>query len=88
MFIIIIIIIIIIIKSHDSSVGIAADYGLNDRGSGVRFRAGTGNFSLHRRVQNGSAPLPPVSYPVGTRGSVPFGGGKAAGAWSWPLTSI
>jgi hypothetical protein len=26
------------------------------------------------------------SYPMGTRGS--FGGGKAAGEWSWPLTSI
>jgi hypothetical protein len=28
----------------------------------------------------------PASYPMGTRGSFP--GGKAAGAWSWPLTSI
>jgi hypothetical protein len=28
----------------------------------------------------------PVSYPMGTRGSFP--GGKAAGAWSWPHTSI
>jgi len=28
----------------------------------------------------------PASYPVGTRGSFP--GGKAAGAWSWPLTSV
>jgi hypothetical protein len=27
-----------------------------------------------------------ASYPMGTRGSFP--GGKAAGAWSWPLTSI
>jgi hypothetical protein len=27
----------------------------------------------------------PASYPVGTRGS--FVRGKAAGAWSWPLTS-
>jgi len=26
------------------------------------------------------------SYPMGTRGSFP--GGKAAWAWSWPLTSI
>jgi len=28
----------------------------------------------------------PASYPMGTMGSFP--GGKAAGAWSWPLTSI
>jgi hypothetical protein len=28
----------------------------------------------------------PASYPMGTR--VSFPGGKAAGAWSWPLTSI
>jgi hypothetical protein len=52
-------------------------YGLDDRGSGVRFSAGAGNFSLHRRVQNGSA-AHPASYPMGTRGSFP--GGKAAGA--------
>jgi hypothetical protein len=28
----------------------------------------------------------PASYPTGTRGCFP--GGKAAGAWRWPLTSI
>jgi hypothetical protein len=49
----------------------------SERGSGVRFPAGAGNFSLHRRVQNGSGDHP-ASYPVGTRGSFP--GGKAAGA--------
>jgi len=27
-----------------------------------------------------------ASYPTGTRGSFPAG--RAAGAWSWPLTSI
>jgi hypothetical protein len=43
------IIIIIIPKSCDSSVGIALGYGLDDRGSRVRFPAGAGNFSL----QNG-----------------------------------
>jgi hypothetical protein len=43
------------------------------------------NFSLHYRVQNCSG-AHPASYPMGTRGSFP--GGKAAGAWSWPLTSI
>jgi hypothetical protein len=58
---------------------IALGYGLDNRGSRVRFPAGTGNFSLHHRVQNGSG-AHPASYSVGTRGSFP--GGKAAGAWS------
>jgi hypothetical protein len=62
-------------KSRDSSVGIALGYGLDDRGSGVRFPSGAGNFSLHR-VQNGSG-AHPASYPMGTGGSFP--GGKAAG---------
>jgi hypothetical protein len=52
-------------------------YGLEDRGSRVRFAAGAGNFSLHHRVQNGSR-AHPVSYPMGT--GVCFTGGKAAGA--------
>jgi hypothetical protein len=52
-------------------------YGLDDRGSRVRFPVGAGNFSLHHRVQNGSGALS-TSYPIGTRGSFP--GGKAAGA--------
>jgi hypothetical protein len=69
----------------NSSVGIALGYGLGDRGSSFRFPTGAGNFSLHHRVQNGSGPHP-ASYPMGTRGSLP--GGKAAGACSWPLTSI
>jgi hypothetical protein len=64
-------------RSHDSSVGIALGYGLDDRGSRFRFPAGAGNFSLHHRVHNGSgAHL--ASYPMGTGGSFP--GGKAAGA--------
>jgi hypothetical protein len=36
--------------SRDSSVGVALGYGLDDRGSRVRFPAGAGNFSLHHRV--------------------------------------
>jgi hypothetical protein len=72
-------------RSRDSSVGIVLGYGLDDGGSRVRFPAGAGDFSLHHRVQNGSG-AHPASYPMGTRGSFP--GGKAAGAWSWPLTSI
>jgi hypothetical protein len=67
------------VKSRDSSVGVALDYGLDDRGSRVRFPAGAGNFYLHHRVQNGSG-AHPASYPMGTR--VSFYGGKAAGAWS------
>jgi hypothetical protein len=64
-------------KSRDSSVGIALGYGLDDRGSRVRFPAGAGNFSLHHHVQNGSGDHP-ASDPMGTRGS--FRGDKAAGA--------
>jgi hypothetical protein len=56
--------------SCDSSVGIALGYGLDDRGSTVRFPAGAGNFSLHHCVQNGSG-AHPASYPTGTRGSFP-----------------
>jgi hypothetical protein len=52
-------------------------YGLDDRGSRVRFSAGAGNFSLHHRVQNGSG-AHPASYPMSTRGSFP--GGEAARA--------
>jgi hypothetical protein len=49
-----------------SSVDIALDYGLDDRGSRVLFSAWAGTFSHHHRVQNGSAPPPPtVSYPGG-----------------------
>jgi hypothetical protein len=67
-----------ILESCDSSVGIALGYGPDDRGSGVRFPTGAGNFSLsHRCVQNGSG-AHPASYPMGTRGS--FSGVKATGA--------
>jgi hypothetical protein len=66
-----------ILKSRDNSVSIAFGYGLDDRGSRVRFSAGAGNFSLHHRVPNGSG-AHPASYPMGAMGSFP--GGKAAGA--------
>jgi hypothetical protein len=58
--------------------------GLRALWSGVRVPVGAGNFSLHHRVQTGCG-AHPASYPMDTRGSFP--GGKAAGAWSWPLTS-
>jgi hypothetical protein len=64
-------------QSRDSSVGIALGYGLDDRGSRVRFPVEAGTFSLHHRVQNGSG-VHQASYPMGTRGSFP--GGKAAEA--------
>jgi hypothetical protein len=64
-------------RSRDSSVGIALGYGLDERGSRVRFPAEARNFSLHHSVQNGSG-AHPASYPMGTRGSFPEG--KAAGA--------
>jgi hypothetical protein len=53
-------------ESRDSSVSIALGFGLEDRGSSVRFPAGDGNFSLHHRDQNGSG-AHPTSYPLGTR---------------------
>jgi hypothetical protein len=60
-------------KFRYRSVGIVLGYGLEDRGSKVRFPAGAGNFSLHHRVQNDSG-----AHPVVTTGS--FSGGKVAGA--------
>jgi hypothetical protein len=62
------------VESRGSSVGMATGYGLNDRGSGVRFTAGTGNFSLLHRIQTDSGAYPP-SHPMCT-------GGKAAGVRS------
>jgi hypothetical protein len=53
-------------RSRDSSVGIAPGYGLDDRGTRVRFPAEAGNFSLHHRVQNGSGPTqPPIQWVPG-----------------------
>jgi hypothetical protein len=59
-------------KSRDSSVGIALGYGLDGRGSRVRFPAGAGNFSLHHRVHSGSG-THPTSYAIGTGGLFPSG---------------
>jgi hypothetical protein len=53
--------------------------------SGVWFSVGAGNLSPHPCVQTVSG-AHPASYPMGTRGSFPRV--KAAGALSWPLTSI
>jgi hypothetical protein len=55
-----------VFKRRDSSVGIALGYGLDDRGSGFRFPAEAGNFSLHHRVQNGSGDTqPPIQWVPG-----------------------
>jgi hypothetical protein len=60
-------------------------YGLDDRDSRVWFPGGGWDFFLHQRVQNGSE-AHAASCPMCTRASFP--GGRAAGAWSWPLTSM
>jgi hypothetical protein len=54
--------------------GTALGYGLDDRGSRVRFPEGAGYFSLHHRVQTGSRDY----HPMGTGGSFPEG--KESGA--------
>jgi hypothetical protein len=51
------------LQSRHTSVGIALGYGLDDRGSRVRFPAVAGNFS-HHRVKNSSG-AHPASYSMG-----------------------
>jgi hypothetical protein len=58
---------------------------LDDRGSRVRLPEGAGNFPLHHRFQNGL--WGPPSLPSNECQRI-FPWGKAAGAWSWPFTSI
>jgi hypothetical protein len=72
-----VVVVVVVMTFYSSLILSALCYGLDDRGSSVRFPAGAGNFSLSRRVQNGSG-AHPASYPMGTRGSFP--GGKASGA--------
>jgi len=51
-----------VVTANFWSVTLALGYGLDDLGSRVRFPAGTRNFSLYHRVQNGSGtPQPPTS---------------------------
>jgi len=86
------------LQTHDipASSGTTRYFSHQSFSSGARFKllndflnvykqlpAVAGNFSLHHLVKNGSG-AHPASYPMGTGGSFP--GGKAAGAWSWPLT--
>jgi hypothetical protein len=66
---------------HRSPVSwVSIETRLRDERLRVWFLAGDRNFSLHHRVPSSSG-AHAASYPIGT-------GGKAAGAWSWPLTSI
>jgi hypothetical protein len=51
---------------HSTSIKFQLGYGLDDRGSRVRFPAGAANFSLHHRVQNNSG-AHPASYPLCNR---------------------
>jgi hypothetical protein len=48
------------IKSRDSSVGIALGYGLDDRGSRVRFRAGLGIFLFTTVSRTAPGPTQPL----------------------------
>jgi hypothetical protein len=64
-------------RSRDSAIGIATGYGLDDQVVGVRVPVGSRIFS---------SPRPP-NLLSDEYGGGSFGGGKAAGEWSWPLTS-
>jgi hypothetical protein len=64
-----------LMESRDSSVGIALAYGLDDRGSRVRFSAGDGIFSLRHDVQTGSGEHS-ASNPMGAGGPSPGQSGK------------
>jgi hypothetical protein len=73
------------LRSRDSVVGIATGYGLDDRGIGVPVPVGSRIFSSPRRPDRlwGPPNLLSNGYREGA-----FPGGKAAGAWSWPLQLV
>jgi hypothetical protein len=56
-----------------------------DKRCSIPGRGKDGVFLLRHCVQTGIG-AHPASYPMGTTGSHP--GGKVAGEWSWPLTTI
>jgi hypothetical protein len=72
-----------VVRCRESSVGIATSYGLED-GVGVRIPMGQ-EFSLLHAVKTGSG-VHPTSY-IHCVPRALSSGGKAAGAWSFPLTS-
>jgi hypothetical protein len=72
------------VRSRNSAVGIATGYRLGDRDVGVRVPVGSRIFTSSCRPDRLWGP-PNLLY-NGYWGL--FHGGKAAGAWSWPLTSI
>jgi hypothetical protein len=72
-------------KEVRSAIDITTGCRLDGRMIGVRFLAGARNFYLRHRVQTGSE-AHPAPYQMGSGCS--FARGKAAGTWSWPLTSI
>jgi hypothetical protein len=47
----------IVLKSRDSSVGIALDYGMDDRGSKIRDPEGDGNFSFTNASRTALEPI-------------------------------
>jgi hypothetical protein len=60
-----------VVVSRDSSVGIALDYGLDDRGSRVRFSVGAGNFSFTTASRTALGPTqPPIKL---VRGALSVG---------------
>jgi hypothetical protein len=66
-----------------SAVSIVIGYQLDDKRGRNLNHSKVKNFLSHV-IQTGSG-LHPASFPMSTGSS--FSGGKAAGAWSWPLTS-
>jgi hypothetical protein len=70
--------------NRDSAVGIGTGYGLDGRRFGVRVPVGPRFFSFPRRPDRLWGP--PSLLSNGYQGQ--FLRGKAAGAWSWPLTCI
>jgi hypothetical protein len=81
--------------NRDISVGIALGYGLDDRGSRVRFPAGVGNYSLHHRVRTAVGPTQPriqwafflgVKRPGSEADHSPPSSAEVKNAWSFTTT--
>jgi hypothetical protein len=86
------------VHTNCRSVGIALGYGMDDRGSRIRFPAGAGNFSVHHRVQTGLKPTqPPIQWVLGALSQVikrlrreaghsPPSSAEVKNAWSYTST--